>query len=359
MEAFILSKRIMKTIIAILLTIASLQVFAQNSRPQTPYPPYPYDTLDYIVHNKIDNINLAGTITIPKEIKSVIVMATGSGSQNRDEELFGHRPFKVIADFLSRNGYAVLRMDDRGVGGSTGDPSTSTTEDHTTDITQAIQSLRDNKLFKNKPIGVIGHSEGGTIAIKAADKSDFIITLAAPALPGDSIILTQTKAILDASGQTTNWQTIYPTLRQRYNVVMSNLPESLLKLQLYNDVVKDIPSIYLTETMKEQIMNEITSMASPWYRNFLRYDPTEDIKKVDIPWLALNGEKDLQVLCDQNLSMIEILNPKAKAIKFDGLNHLFQECQTGIVQEYANIEQTISPIVLQTILEWLNSITTD
>ena len=198
----------MKTITAIIFTIASLQVFAQNSRPQTPYPPYPYDTLEYVVHNKIDNINLAGTITIPKDIKSVIVMATGSGSQNRDEELFGHRPFKVIADLLSRNGYAVLRMDDRGVGGSAGDPSTSTTNDFTTDITQAIQSLRDNELFKNKPIGVIGHSEGGTIAIKAADKSDFIITLAAPALPGDSIILTQTKAILDASGQAANWQTI-------------------------------------------------------------------------------------------------------------------------------------------------------
>ena len=329
------------------------------NRPQEPQPPFVYNTQDVTFQN--GDITLAGTLTTPfwGTRHKAVVLVSGSGSQNRDEELFGHRPFKVIADFLSRNGYAVLRMDDRGVGGSAGDPSTSTTNDFTTDITQAIQSLRDNELFKNKPIGVIGHSEGGTIAIKAADKSDFIITLAAPALPGDSIILTQTKAILDASGQAANWQTIYPTLRQRYNVVMSNLPESLLKLQLYNDVVKDIPTIYLTEAMKDQIMNEITSMASPWYRNFLRYNPTEDIKKVDITWLALNGEKDLQVICDQNLSMIQELNPKAKTIKFDGLNHLFQECQTGMVQEYATIEQTISPIVLQTILEWLNSITTD
>ena len=349
----------MKTAIAIIFTIASLQLFAQHSRPQTPYPPYPYDTLEYVVHNKIDNINLAGTITIPKDIKSVIVMATGSGSQNRDEELFGHRPFKVIADFLSRNGYAVLRMDDRGVGSSQGNPSISTTDDYTTDIKQAIQSLKDNEIFKNKPIGIIGHSEGGMIAIKAADCSDFIITLAAPALPGDSIILTQTKAILDASRQGANWSALYHTLRKRYDWVKSNIPESILKLQLYNDVVKDIPSVYLTDAVKDQIMVEIASMSSPWYRNFLRYDPADDISKVEIPWLALNGEKDLQVLCNQNLSMIENLNSKAKTMRFEGLNHLFQECQTGMVQEYANIEQTISPVVLQTILDWLNSIVTD
>lgn len=349
----------MKTIITIIFTLASLQVVGQTSRPQTPYPPYPYDTMEYVVHNKIDNIELAGTITIPKDIKSIIVMATGSGSQNRDEELFGHRPFKVIADFLSRNGYAVLRMDDRGIGGSKGNPLTSTTEDYTTDIKQAIQSLRDNEIFKNKPIGIIGHSEGGMIAIKAADCSDFIITLATPALPGDSIILTQTKAILDTSGQSADWSVLYPTLRKRYDWVKSNIPESILKLQLYNDVIKDIPSVYLSDAIKDQIMVEIASMSSPWYRNFLRYNPADDIKKVAIPWLALNGAKDLQVICDQNLSMIENLNPKAKTIRFDGLNHLFQECQTGMVQEYANIEQTISPDVLQTILDWLNSIATD
>lgn len=343
-----------------LTSMISFDAQSQYNRPQTPVPPYPYDTLEYVVNNTKANVQLSGTLTMPDNPKAVIVMATGSGSQNRDEEMFGHRPFKVIADYLSRNGYAVLRTDDRGIGQSTGDATLATTDDFAEDAKYAVESLKKLDALKDRPVGIIGHSEGGSIAIKCAPSVDFIVTLAAPAIQGDSIILTQTKAMLDASGQGFAWDSLYPTLRKRYDTVMSNLPTSLLKIQLYNDVVKDIPPAMLTDQLINQINAEISAMCSPWYRTFLRYNPAEDIRNIDIPWLALNGTKDLQVLCEDNTSTIKQLNPNATVVVFDGLNHLFQQCSRGTVDEYAIIEQTISPQVLETILNWLNtSIATD
>ena len=301
---------LLKGIVIAVMALTSMISFdaqSQYNRPQTPVPPYPYDTLEYVVNNTKANVQLSGTLTMPDNPKAVIVMATGSGSQNRDEEMFGHRPFKVIADYLSRHGYAVLRTDDRGIGQSTGDATLATTDDFAEDAKYAVESLKKLDALKDRPIGIIGHSEGGSIAIKCAPSVDFIITLAAPAIQGDSIILTQTKAMLDASGQGFAWDSLYP-----------------------------------------------------WYRTFLRYNPAEDIRNIDIPWLALNGTKDLQVLCEDNTSTIMQLNPNATVVVFDGLNHLFQQCNRGTVDEYAIIEQTISPQVLETILNWLNtSIATD
>lgn len=344
----------MKKILLLFSIVVLTHVSLFCARPQTPYPPYPYDTIEYKVANK--DILLSGTLTLPIQPKAAIVLATGSGSQNRDEEIFNHRPFKVIADYLTRFNYAVLRMDDRGVGASSGDPTTSTTDDYVGDIKEAVKSLRAHEKLKGMPVGIIGHSEGGLIAIKSADSADFIVTLAAPALRGDSVILTQAKALLEASNQGYTWTSLYPTLRQRYDWVMSDMPTQILKLQLYNNIVKDIPSALLTDDLIARIIAEISSMTSPWYRSFLRYDPANDICKVEIPWLALNGDKDLQIICDQNLLLIEKLNPNVKIVKFDNLNHLFQECSTGMINEYEAIDQTISPNVLKTIQEWLDSV---
>lgn len=344
----------MKKLIFAVILIFVIVIDLMAIRPQTPYPPYPYDTLNVVISNTEARIKLAGTLSLPKSPKAAIVMATGSGQQDRDETIFGHRPFKVIADYLSRNGYAVLRMDDRGVGKSEGDPTFSTTTDFVSDIRASVDFLRRDSVLNKLKIGIIGHSEGGVIAYRAADNVDFIVTLAAPALRGDSIIVSQGRAIIDASGQSATWPQFYKTVRNRYNMVMSDIPSTILRFQLYSDVIKDIPQELLTTQLQERISKEITTMVSPWYREFLRYDPTEDIKAVKIPWLALNGTKDLQILCSQNLNTIKYLNPKVKIVSFDGLNHLFQQCQTGLPQEYQSIEQTIDPIVLETILQWLN-----
>lgn len=346
------------TVVLALTSITAINAQTQHNRPQTPIPPYPYDTTEFVVNNTMANVQLSGTLTMPDNPKAAIVMATGSGSQNRDEEIFGHKPFKVIADYLSRHGYAVLRTDDRGVGQSTGDPTLATTDDYATDAKSAIESLKKVETLKDKPIGVIGHSEGGSIAIKCANEADFIITLAAPGLKGDSIIVTQGKALMEAMGQGASWNMMYPTLRKRYDLIMSNLPTSLLKIQIYNEVVKDIPPTMLTEQVQQQISAEIATVCSPWYRAFLRYDPSEDISNVKIKWLALNGTKDLQVLCEENTSAIKRHNDNVDIVTFEGLNHLFQECKVGTVEEYATIEQTIAPQVLETILNWLNSIIT-
>ena len=331
--------------------------YANNmNRPQTPLPPYDYDTLNITITNPSDGTILNGTITKPKggKSKASVVLATGSGAQNRDEELFGHKPFKVIADFLTKNGYTILRMDDRTF--TYPNPQThATTDTFLTDIYAGIEFLkRENPDTK---IGILGHSEGGSIAIKAGAKNlvDFIITLAAPAFRGDSLIISQVKAISKLNDNDPQWKNLYPTLRRRYNLVMSDIPTNSLYNTLYYDVISTIPSYMLTDQLKSQINAEINAMTSDWFREFLRYDPSEDIKNINIKWLALNGNKDLQVPSPSNPDRIKELNSDVTVITFDNLNHLFQNAISGGVEEYPNIEETISYEVLKTILEWLDN----
>lgn len=291
------------------------------NRPQNPLPPYPYTTEEIEFVNDEANATLSGTITYPvgyiqgKKVP-VVVMVTGSGPQNRDSEIYEHKPFLIIADYLARNGYATLRYDDRCVGKSTGRFQAETTKEVAKDAALAVKYLRDTKKFSK--IGVLGHSEGGNVAFMlGADKLiDFAITMAGVGVQGDECLYQQGIAIAKQSGQ-------------EYQLTKEQLRE------------------YLIGTM------------SPWYEFFLDYDPASDISKTTCPVLVMNGEKDLQVIASSNVEAIKGNLPKNKKSQvkiYSGLNHLFQECTTGLPTEYINIEQTISPIVLEDIAAWLKQL---
>lgn len=291
------------------------------NRPQNPPPPYPYTTEEIEFVNDEANATLSGIITYPvgyiqgKKVP-VVVMVTGSGPRNRDSEIYEHKPFLIIADYLARNGYATLRYDDRCVGKSTGRFQAETTKEVAKDAALAVKYLRDTKKFSK--IGVLGHSEGGNVAFMlGADKLiDFAITMAGVGVQGDECLYQQGIAIAKQSGQ-------------EYQLTKEQLRE------------------YLIGTM------------SPWYEFFLDYDPASDISKTICPVLVMNGEKDLQVIASSNVEAIKGNLPKNKKSQvkiYPGLNHLFQECTTGLPTEYINIEQTISPIVLEDIAAWLKQL---
>ena len=298
-------------------------------RPQTPQPPFPYQTEEVSFVNTEDSASLAGTLTYPVGYNSkrkvpVVIMVTGSGLQNRNEELFEHKPFLVIADFLARNGIASLRYDDRGAGLSTGDIENVTTEGFCRDAAAGIAFLRKTGHFSK--IGVLGHSEGGSIAfmLAAQKKCDFIVSMAGPGLRGDSIIVEQTNELLRQQGQ---------------------------------------PA---TMTVRQMRLTMLLQKTNPWYDYFVDFDPAPVIKQIKCPALLLNGDKDSQVMAASNIPVIRALLsdnekhqlPDNQVIKvYPGLNHLFQHCTTGMPAEYGSIEETISEEVLHDIAEWIKNTT--
>ncbi|MDE5608502.1 MAG: alpha/beta fold hydrolase [Muribaculaceae bacterium] len=306
---------------------------------------------DVRVFNKDAGITLAGTVTAPADgsQRAAIVMATGSGPQDRDETVFGHRPFKAIAEYLSANGYVVLRMDDRGVGESEGERQEATTEDFAGDIAAGLAWV--DSCYSGLPKGVIGHSEGGIIALKSAPQSDFIITLAGPAWSGDSIVMSQSQAA--AVGMTGRWdgEAIQRKIMQTLKSPMADFQARIAVTSLINQAYGGMASM---AGVREQIDTQVAAMVSPWYRAFLRYDPAEDARSVHVPWLALNGAKDTQVL-PANLQTFMELNPAVTAVELPDLNHLFQTCTTGLPNEYAVLPEDISPTALAAILDWLNA----
>lgn len=319
---------------------------------------YAFESRDVAITNESSGYRLAGTLTFPENgvaPKAVLVLATGSGQQDRDETIMGHKPFKAIAEHLSANGYAVLRMDDRGIGGSEGGSADDTTDDYISDIATGVAYV--DSIWQSSPCGILGHSEGGIAAIRQAAGNpdcDFIITMGTPAFRGDSIILSQTREMLYASGVYEKWRDTYPVLRHRYDMVMSQMNVSILKAQLYADVMWQQPEISGVPAMRQAVSQQIETMVSPWYREFLRYDPADDIQHVSKPWLALNGTLDRQVTVD-NLEQIAGLNPAAECVALDNLNHLMLKCGTGHVSEYDTLSGDIDSIVPDTILSWLES----
>lgn len=309
---------------------------------------------DVTVFNKRDGICLAGTLSYPASGKprAAIVLASGSGQQDRDETIMGHRPFRTIAEGLSSKGYAVLRMDDRGIGGSGGDFSESTTDDFVTDISAAVCYL-DSCLGGSVPVGVLGHSEGGTVAVKTAVTNGlcrFIVTLAGPAWSGDSIIMSQARAI--ATAMTGRWDN-EASQRRLLDIVKSDMPGYMANAQLALEIGREYGEGATIPQVKEQIGNAAALMTSPWYRAMVRYNPEDDIRRVAVPWLALNGSKDLQVL-PGNLETIRELNPKATTVELEGHNHMFQKCVTGLMQEYATLQGDISDETIDAIVSWLD-----
>lgn len=304
------------------------------------------------IHNHKENITLGATLTTPKTPKAGIVLATGSGPQNRDEEMGRHKPFRVIAEYLSDKGYAVLRMDDRGVGESSGNFNSAINDNFVSDIAAGIAYL--DSCYSDIPIGVIGHSEGGTTAIKSAvrnENCDFIITLAAPAWSGDSIIMSQTRAIEMAKFDQWDAELLQ---RKCLDIAKSEIHKHIAEAMLFSVIKQDSGEIIKRSQMQQSINKRIDELLSPWYRDFLRYNPEGDIKAVSKPWLAINGALDCQVL-PENLNTIKELNRSVQTVMLPYHNHLLQECITGTLDEYSKIPHSISRQTLEIMAIWLEN----
>lgn len=356
-------------LISLIVFTYSLNSASQNTRPQEPKEPFNYISEDIVFTNYAsDSIQLAGTITLPKNIKNppVAILISGSGAQNRNEELLGHKPFLVISDYLTNHGIAVLRYDDRGVGESKGNFQTATTFDFATDVEAAITYLKSRNDIDKTKIGLIGHSEGGLIApIVASRNKDivFIVLLAGPGLNGADILITQTRKAAELAGTPEGFIDENEKLASIiYEIIRINTDEDIIKTKItkaLNDYKTNYPlsvlAPYITPVMIEQ---QLSILNSDWLCNFIRTEPKDYLEKTMCPVLALNGSKDFQVLPDINLEVIKNALEKAgnKDVtikKIAGLNHLFQTAETGSMQEYEKIEETFSPIALELIKNWI------
>lgn len=340
-------------------------------RPQEPSKPYPYYTEDVNFKNSKTDISLAGTLTLPTKDGNfpVVILITGSGPQNRDEEILGHKPFLVIADYLTRNGIAVLRYDDRGVGASTGDFNSATSADFATDVESAIVYLKTRKEINKKKIGLIGHSEGGLIAPIVASRSkdvSYIVLLAGPGIQGDKLLLLQQELIARVNGVSEN--DIKKSIQANaklFEMVLNSNDTQKLKADLtfeINEIMKHDTSATIPNgmTQDEFVSMQVNQITTPWMQYFIKFNPAQTLEKVKCPVLAVNGSKDLQVPSKENLTAIKKAlnkggNKNVTTKEFPNLNHLFQETESGSPSEYATIEQTFSPLVLEEIAIWVKS----
>ncbi|MGI8783133.1 MAG: alpha/beta hydrolase family protein [Acidobacteriota bacterium] len=339
------------------------------NRPQEPQKPHPYDEEEVVYENAPARIRLAATLTLPRSAQPVtaVVLLTGSGAQDRDESVAGHRPFLVLSDYLTRKGIAVLRADDRGVGGSTGKVSTSTSEDFASDALAGVAYLKTRKEIDPKRIGLVGHSEGGLVAPLAAGRSDdvaFVVLMAGPGLPGEDILLLQSKLIFAAVGLNQDLVAKSLELNAQVYSILRKEQDPVAAEKALRELWKTSSATF-SETEKTLLgfsdaiwEAQIKQVLSPWFRYFLSYDPRPALSKVRCPILAIIGERDLQVPAKQNLAAIESAlkeaGHKSYAIReLPGLNHLFQTAKTGAPTEYAQITETISPAVLELIGNWI------
>lgn len=334
-------------------------------RPQEPQPPFDYPIEEVVFVNPKDKNTLAGTLTLPKNKKDfpVVVLITGSGAQNRDSELFGHKPFAVIADDFAQKGIGVLRLDDRGVGGSSKGTTEDTSANFATDINAAVDFL-SAKGFAT--IGLIGHSEGGMVApIVAVEnkKVQFVISLAGPGIAIDQLMLLQNQMIAKSQGATTTQIEVSTAFNRKVYGFVVNYKGTNLKADFQPFIKEEFKKLSqnqkLTEAQIDEFVKQQTlSITSTWFEYFLKFNPDLYWSKIKIPVLALNGSLDVQVKATENLAGIQASlakagNKKATIKELSGLNHLFQEAKTGAATEYATIEQTISPILLNEMSNWI------
>jgi len=335
------------------------------TRPQDPKKPYPYTEEEVTYENPKAGITLVGTLTIPSGTGPfpAVVLLTGSGPQNRNEELFNHRPFLVLSDYLTRRGIAVLRADDRGVGGSTGNFSKGTTGDFTEDGLAGIAFLKGRSEIKSDRIGLIGHSEGAMMAPIAATRSKdvaFIVMLSGPGQRFADIIIFQILRGAKSKGADEN---LFALKRSWHRRLYAILEEDTNNAK----AAEKIRALHATLTSDEKekldwpdakLDDKIQSQLKPWWRYAMQYDPRATLMNVRCPVLALNGEKDMQVPAKENVTAISDAlraggNTHFMVLEIPGVNHAFQTAQTGMELEYAKIEETMSPVVLQTIADWI------
>jgi len=349
-----------------LVRVPEAEAAAPPERPQEPKPPYPYRAEDVRVENPDAGVTLAGTLTIPRGTGPFpgVVLVTGSGPQDRNETLLGHKPFLILADHLTRQGIAVLRYDDRGVGGSTGDFGAATSEDFTSDALAALSFLRNRPEVDPNGVGIIGHSEGGLIAPIAAVRSDavkFIVMLAGPAVRGDEIILYQGELIARAAGVSEKYIELNQHTQRALFKVVQEEPDTAAAAPTLREILQSaIDSLPADEREKAlqggSVDAQIKRINSPWFRFFLTYDPRPTLERVRVPTLALFGEKDMQVPDEQNAAPMRAEladDTDATVTVLPGLNHLFQTAETGAPTEYARIAETMSPTALNTISRWI------
>ena len=354
------------------LTFKQTDKVTELRRPQTPKPPFPYNAVELLYGNEAAGIKLAGTLTVPEGRGPfpAVILISGSGAQDRDETIFEHRPFHVLADTLTRRGIAVLRVDDRGVGGSTGSVAKSTSDDFAGDVMVGIAALKSRPDIDAKKIGLIGHSEGGIIApMVAARSSDvaFIVMLAGTGFPGDEILMMQGRLIGKAMGASEKDLDKQKDLQKRLFGIMKTETDPKKARTAMREAIKKLASELSPEERKAAgdvdsfAENETKKIESPWFRFFLSFDPRPTLEKVHCPVLALNGEKDLQVPPKEDLAEIAKAlkkggNTQVTTRELPGLNHLFQTCKTGSVSEYGQIEETIAPAALSAIGDWVIAI---
>ncbi|WP_026236475.1 alpha/beta hydrolase [Pontibacter roseus] len=341
-------------------------------RPQEPVKPYPYQEQEVTVENKEAGITLAGTLTVPqgKGNHPAVILFTGSGLQDRDMTVLGHKPFLVLADHLTRQGFAVLRLDDRGAGKSGGNPATATTADFASDAQAAYTFLKSRQEVNPKKIGLLGLSEGALIASKVAAANPdvaFVVLMAGNAVPGTELLVAQNEAIFKAGGvPDATLHKLLKLRRAQFEVAASeaNVQTAAIKIKALEQEAKaqmteqEQKQLGLTPQSEQAI---VAQLSSPWMRYYLAYDPAPTLQKLQMPVLALNGSKDLQVPAPQNLTAT------GRALKAGGntrstfkimrdLNHLFQTAKTGLHTEYGSIEETMSPLALETISTWMKSV---
>jgi pimeloyl-ACP methyl ester carboxylesterase len=331
-------------------------------RPQEPKPPFPYESENVTYENKAGGVRLAGTLTRPRGAGPfpAVILITGSGPQDRDETIMGHKPFLVIADSLTRRGIAVLRVDDRGVGGSTGRSMDATLEDAAGDVLAAVAFLKGRREVDGARIGVIGHSEGGIVGPMAATKSSdiaFVVMLAGSGVPGDQVVYLQGELVARSAGASEAAIAESREMQRRMVEILRSEKDEFVAVEKVRTAWAQGREP-LPAAVRAQVDAQIAVAASPEIRSLLLHDPAEDLRKLKVPVLALNGSRDVQVSAGQNLPPIAAAlaageNPDFTVMALPGLNHLFQKCVTCTVGEYSQIEETFSPAALELMGDWI------
>ncbi|MDZ4783017.1 MAG: alpha/beta fold hydrolase [Planctomycetia bacterium] len=355
------------------LVLKRVKEVTKVERPQEPKPPFPYREEEVAFDGASDGIHLAGTLTLPPGDGpfATAILISGSGQQDRNETVFNHKPFLILADALARRGIAVLRVDDRGVGGSSGEVAKATTLDFADDVRAELKYLQGRAEIDSRRIGLIGHSEGGLIApMVAAGNSDvaFVVLLAAPGVTGEETVYRQSELISRAMGADDAAIAQNRLLQELFfGILREGLDEQATEAKLeakLRDFVKEtfakLPEAERAklDTQQEFLNQQIKVVQSPWFRFFFAHDPRTALSKLRCPVLALNGEKDVQVDPKQNLPELEKALAAAKnddvtLREMKGLNHLFQTCKTGALSEYAQLTETFSPAALELIGDWV------
>ncbi|HEX8452692.1 MAG TPA: alpha/beta fold hydrolase [Longimicrobium sp.] len=343
------------------LTLVRGAALAAPVRPQEPKRPFPYRE-EEVSFASVPGVRIAGTLTLPQGRGPFpsAVLITGSGQQDRDESLMGHKPFLVLADYLTRRGIAVLRMDDRGEGRSTGDFGAATSADFANDVEAAVRFLAARSDVARNKIGLIGHSEGGVIAPMVATRSRgvaYVVMLAGTGIPGDSLLRLQGAAVLRSSGASEE-------MVRRQGEVQGRIFAAARAGRDSADAARRIRAVLTPQeraagaSSPDSIPAPMRPLVGPWFRYFLGYDPRPALRRLTVPTLALNGSLDVQVPAKENLAAIDSAlraagNRDYRVQELPGLNHLFQTARTGSPGEYATIEETMSPAALEAVASWI------